>query len=134
MEDREWKRAPLSILHPPSSVLLLSNLRNPPYKIPMARLRDVAPVLRSFGTWAFLKRVWQQVNEDGIFVWASALAYSWLFACFPFLIFLMSLVPLLPLHAQKTAANVVDDVVHHTLPAKAVPIIMDNIDAVMNSP
>lgn len=100
----------------------------------MARLRDVAPVLESFGTWAFLKRVWQQVNEDGIFVWASALAYSWLFACFPFLIFLMSLVPLLPLHTQKTASNVVADVVHHTLPAKAVPIIMDNIDAVMNSP
>jgi len=48
----------------------------------MASLRDVIR-LRSYGTWAFFKRVWQQINETA-FRLASALAYSWLFSVFPF--------------------------------------------------
>ena len=62
----------------------------------MARLRDVPHVLRTVGPFAFAKRVWRQGSDDQLMTWAAALAYSWLFAVFPFFIFLMTLIPYLP--------------------------------------
>src|SRR3954467_7548459 len=67
----------------------------------MARIRDFRPVLLRVGVIGFARRVWQQCKEDNIFTWASALAYSWLFAIFPFFVFLLALVPLLP-DSRKT--------------------------------
>jgi membrane protein len=99
----------------------------------MARLKDVRPVLQAFGTWSFCKRVWQQINEDGIFVWASALAYSWLFAIFPFLIFMLTLVPYLPIHVQNSADRIVTGFVS-TMLGKAAPTINDNIEKVIREP
>ncbi|HEV2296151.1 MAG TPA: YihY/virulence factor BrkB family protein [Tepidisphaeraceae bacterium] len=61
----------------------------------MARLRDVPSVLRKCGLWIFLKRLYKEISEDNLMTWASALAYSWLFAIFPFFIFLLTLIPLL---------------------------------------
>ena len=52
----------------------------------MARLRDVPSVFRQIGIATFAKRVWQQINEDAVFTWGAALAYSWMFAIFPFLV------------------------------------------------
>src|SRR5438270_6190772 len=63
---------------------------------PMARLSDVPRVIRSVGLIAFCRRVWDEVSKDNLFTWASALAYSWLFAIFPFFIFLLALIPHLP--------------------------------------
>src|SRR5580704_11685119 len=99
----------------------------------MASLRDVIPVMRSYGTWAFLKRVWQQINEDGIFVWASALAYSWLFSIFPFLILLLSLTPYLPESAKESAHNAISGFITSML-GKAAHTINDNVDSVMQQP
>ncbi|HEY1921973.1 MAG TPA: YihY/virulence factor BrkB family protein [Tepidisphaeraceae bacterium] len=99
----------------------------------MASLRDVVPVLRSFGTWAFLKRIWQQISEDGIFVWASALAYSWLFSVFPFLILLLSLVPYLPLSTKESAHRVIAGFITSML-GSAAYTLNDNIDSVMLQP
>ncbi len=62
----------------------------------MARLRDIGHVWKNVGPWTFLKRVYNQMWNDNLLVWAAALAYSWLFALFPFLIFCISLLPLLP--------------------------------------
>lgn len=62
----------------------------------MSRMRDIPHVVRHIGPWTFLKRVYHQMWEDNLLVWAAALAYSWLFALFPFLIFCLSLIPLLP--------------------------------------
>jgi membrane protein len=69
----------------------------------MARLRDIPHVLQTVGPIAFARRVWKQGSDDQLMTWASALAYSWLFAVFPFFIFLMTLVPYLPV---VTKANV----------------------------
>jgi membrane protein len=99
----------------------------------MASLRDVVPVLRSYGTWAFTKRIWQQISEDGIFVWASALAYSWLFSIFPFLILLLSLVPYLPNSAKESAHRVITDFITSML-GNAAHTINDNVDSVMHQP
>lgn len=62
----------------------------------MSRMRDIPHVVRHIGPWTFLKRLYHQTWEDNLLVWAAALAYSWLFALFPFLIFCLSLIPLLP--------------------------------------
>jgi membrane protein len=97
----------------------------------MATLGDVRPVLRSYGIWAFLRRLWQQISEDDIFVWASALAYSWLFSIFPFLILLLSLVPYLPDNAKKSARNAISGLITEML-GKEAHTINDNIDTVMH--
>ena len=62
----------------------------------MARLRDVPAVLRAVGPWTFVKTVYREIGEDNLFTWGAAMAYSWLFAVFPFFIFLVTLVPYLP--------------------------------------
>lgn len=59
-------------------------------------MRDIPHVFSHIGPWTFLKRLYHQMWEDNLLVWAAALAYSWLFALFPFLIFCLSLIPLLP--------------------------------------
>jgi membrane protein len=97
----------------------------------MATLGDVRPVLRSYGTWAFLRRLWQQSNEDDIFVWASALAYSWLFSVFPFLILLLSLVPYLPQKAKGSAYNAVSRLITEML-GKEAHTVNDNLAGVMH--
>src|SRR5688572_6543418 len=61
----------------------------------MARLRDVPVVIRSVGAWAFVKRIVHEILDDNLFTLAGGLAYAWLFAIFPFLVFLMNLFPLL---------------------------------------
>ncbi len=97
----------------------------------MATLGDIPPVLRSFGPWAFFRRLWQQIGEDEIFVWASALAYSWLFSIFPFLILVLSLVPYLPDEAKKSARKAISGFISEML-GKEAHTINDNIDSVMH--
>jgi membrane protein len=60
----------------------------------MARLSDVPMVLHAAGPMAFLKRIVREIVDDNLFTLAGGLAYSWLFAIFPFLVFLMNLFPL----------------------------------------
>ena len=62
----------------------------------MARLKDISHVWTRIGPWTFAKRVYSQMMRDNLLVWSAALAYSWLLAVFPFLIFCLSLLPLLP--------------------------------------
>lgn len=61
----------------------------------MARLRDIPVVLRTVGPLVFLKRIVREILDDNLFTLAGGLAYAWLFAIFPFCIFLMNLFPLI---------------------------------------
>ena len=96
----------------------------------MARLRDVPKVVRSIGLFAFVKRVWFQIDEDNLFTWAAALAYSWMFAVFPFLLFLLSLLPYLPLELRSKAEDGIKEYLHNlpTLPHEAADTIWNNIE------
>src|SRR5262245_46369326 len=85
----------------------------------MARLRDFALVSRRIGFFAYLKRVWQQCDEDGVFTWGSALAYAWLFAIFPFIVFLLTLVPYLPLGGKAWLEENTEPVLEKALPTSA---------------
>ena len=78
----------------------------------MARLRDIPHVVKTVGVWTFLKRVYTQTYEDNLLVWAAALAYSWLFAMFPFIIFCLSMVPFMPdtlKPSEQTLLNTLDE-------------------------
>jgi membrane protein len=74
----------------------------------MARLRDVPSVIRKCGPWSFLKRLNKEIAEDNLMTWASALAYSWLFAIFPFFIFLLTLIPLLKYEWRQEAKRQIE--------------------------
>src|SRR4051812_21289550 len=100
----------------------------------MARLRDVPQVLRTVGPIAFVKRVWTQGSEDQLMTWASALAYSWLFAAFPFFIFLMTFVPNLPERTMNTVRSELKDFIYQ-LPATAADPLWTNVETqVLNAP
>jgi membrane protein len=60
----------------------------------MARLSDVPKVLRAARPLPFLKRIVREIVDDNLLTLAGGLAYAWLFAIFPFLVFLMNLFPL----------------------------------------
>lgn len=98
----------------------------------MARLSDVPIALRSYGPFGFAKRVWEEVLDDNLFQWAAALAYAWLFAVFPFLIFLMTLLPYLPEEAKATAANEVKALVYDAFPPGAAETVWNNIEAAVD--
>ena len=94
----------------------------------MPRLADVPKVLKSVGPVAFAKRVFLEITKDNLFTWAAALAYSWLFAIFPFFIFLLALVPYLPGDTRRTARQQIHDFIFQRLPSEAAETIWKNID------
>jgi membrane protein len=100
----------------------------------MARLRDFPIAIRKVGVITFAKRVWAEMNEDNVFTWASALAYAWLFAIFPFLIFVLTLFPYLPQQFRRSADRLVHHAVHDALPAKSAETLSAEIDRVLNQP
>jgi membrane protein len=91
----------------------------------MARLRDFSPVVRRLGFIAYCKRVWQQCLEDGLFTWASALAYSWLFAIFPFFVFLLSLMPYIPNSGKEWVEHNLGGVLQKSLPMDAYKTVWE---------
>jgi membrane protein len=79
-------------------------------------MRDLKPVFERIGSLGLCKRVWQQCGEDNVFMWASALAYAWLFAIFPFFLMLLSLVPYLPVSAKDFLRTDSGPVLEKSLP------------------
>lgn len=99
----------------------------------MARLGDVVPLLKTVGTFHFAGRVWRQVCDDHLFTWAAAVAYAWLFALFPFLLFLLALVPHLPSRLRADAQQSVRHSLLRWLPQEAARTIRENIEGNVNS-
>ena len=100
----------------------------------MARLREVPGLIRSVGVFTFLKRVVQQTLDDDVLTWAAALAYSWLFAAFPFLIFLLSLVPLLPERFRDQASETVVSGVQQTLAGESANLVSGEVKRIVDQP
>jgi membrane protein len=100
----------------------------------MARLSDVRVVLRRVGVIAFTRRVWREVGDDHLFTWGAALAYSWLFAVFPFFIFLLTLLPYLPDRYISQAKPIIHDFLWTWLPEPSARIIWQNIEGILEHP
>ncbi|HEX8911079.1 MAG TPA: YihY/virulence factor BrkB family protein [Humisphaera sp.] len=71
----------------------------------MATIKDVPAAFKTLGTVGFLKKLWAEISEDGVFTWASALAYSWVFALFPLVLAIVTLAPYLPGQTKKEAID-----------------------------
>jgi membrane protein len=97
-------------------------------------LSDAPVVFRRVGVVAFARRVWREVEDDQLFTWGAALAYSWLFAVFPFLIFLLTLVPLLPQNVINEAYERIQVSLYEWLPANSAWTIWENIRRVLDGP
>jgi membrane protein len=97
----------------------------------MAQLRDVPKVLRSVGVIGFGKRVYHQMQEDQVLVWAAALAYSWLFAIFPFLIFLLTLTPYLPDRYTEPAVDQITEWVDQYFPTQVAQTVNAEVQRVV---
>jgi len=93
----------------------------------MARLKDVIPTIRAVGPIRFLLRIWTKIGTNNLLTWASALAYAWLFAIFPFFLFLMTLIPYLPAQWKHDSKDWICGVVYQ-LPKQGAWTIWSNIE------
>lgn len=66
----------------------------------MAHISDFIHAVKTIGPFGLIKRVIRETNEDNVFTNAAAMAYAWAFAVFPFMIFMLTLLPYLPANAQ----------------------------------
>jgi membrane protein len=100
----------------------------------MSRLGDVPRIILAVGPYTFVKRVLQQVLEDNVLTWAAALAYSWLFALFPFAIFLLSLLPLLPERFRNGADQFISKGIEQTLVGESASVVKAEINRILQQP
>lgn len=94
----------------------------PPFK---ERLRRWA-----FGTLSakgLAKRVWTEANEDDLFSIAAQLAYYFLFALFPLLLFLVTLIGFLPI---ENLFGEIAGFLQEILPQEALTLVQSNIEAI----
>ena len=92
----------------------------------MAELRDVPEILRRMGPLRFGKRVYLEIGDDNLYTWAAALAYSWLFAVFPFFLVLLTLIPVLPTQWRIDAKEQITNAVKQ-LPRDAQETILEYV-------
>lgn len=84
------------------------------------------PVIREVGIWTLIKRVVKETLDDHVFVYASALSYAWLFAFFPMLVFLISLLPYLPHDAREAGQNLIYEAIRRNFPPETATWILEN--------
>jgi membrane protein len=88
----------------------------------MPRLSDLPTAVRVKGWKTFLSDILGQIYEDNVLVWASALSYSWLLALFPFLIFLLTLLPFVPEDQKHRVVASIDNFLKQ-LPKEAADML-----------
>ncbi len=99
----------------------------------MARLRDLVFVIREYGAWSFFKRLYDEINEDNVFTNAAAMAYAWMFAIFPFMIVVMTLLPYVPDQYRAEAIKMTGSVLSDSLTPEASKTLMENMDKVTST-
>jgi membrane protein len=98
----------------------------------MARVQDVPKVVKSLGFMPLLKKVWGEVGKDDVFTWGSALAYAWIFAIFPFLIFLLTLAPYLPGNVKQQTTDAVTNLATSSIGGDTGKQVQQSITDVMS--
>lgn len=94
----------------------------------MAALGDVPRVLRSVGALGFTKRVVREIVDDNLFTLAGGLAYSWLFAVFPFLVFLMNVFPLFAVGREQETKEGMQVFLKAALPDPAAAMLWTHME------
>ncbi len=99
----------------------------------MARLRDIPRAVRKVGFFRLVLRIYKQTVEDNCFTLAAAMSYSWLFAIFPFFIFLLSLVPYIPAVHSDQADELINQFLVQ-LPPDAAAMVQSNLTDLKTNP
>ena len=99
----------------------------------MARLGDIPQLFRQVGPLKFIGRVKREVDADHVFAMAAALAYSWLFAIFPFMVFLLGLLPYLPERVKDRTKAEIRMMVYQSIPSdEAAGTIWNNVNDILS--
>lgn len=80
------------------------------------------------GARRFLRELWRSVNDDDLTNSAAALAYSLMLAIFPFAIFLLTLLPYLPVPDLQQS---IMDALARTMPPEAASLLTDTVRSVV---
>ncbi|TAK08070.1 MAG: YihY/virulence factor BrkB family protein [Candidatus Manganitrophaceae bacterium] len=75
--------------------------------------------------------LWTEMNEDDIFAIAAQLSYSSLFALFPFLLFLITLIGYLPI---SDLFNQIMSYLSEVMPPDALTLVQQNIESIVREP
>src|SRR4051794_13041516 len=78
----------------------------------MSTVKDFVHALRNVGPIKLGVRVGNEVVKDNVMTNAAAMAYAWVFAVFPLLIFFMTLVPYLPREFREKTPDYVADLMY----------------------
>lgn len=81
------------------------------------------------GAKRFFKELWTEINDDNITNGAASLAYFLMLSIFPGTIFLLSLLPYLPIPDLQKA---IMDLLQQALPAQAATLFTDTVNAVLS--
>ncbi|HYE18191.1 MAG TPA: YihY/virulence factor BrkB family protein [Tepidisphaeraceae bacterium] len=101
----------------------------------MASIKDVPVVVKKIGVMGLAKKTWAEVTKDDVFTWGSALAYAWIFAIFPFLIFTLTLAPYLPGDVKARAMTEINNAAMTGLgPGEGSQMLVNSINEVMTKP
>jgi membrane protein len=98
----------------------------------MASIKDVPKVFHKMGVMGFGKKLLAEINQDEVFTWGSALAYAWIFAIFPFLIFLLTLAPYLPGSAKQKVMDQVSHVSESSMGGQGGQALAKSVSEVMS--
>lgn len=98
----------------------------------MGAAADYLRAYREMGLGGLSRRVYDQVNEDGILTWAAALAYSWMFALFPLVIFLLTLLAFLPVNTDRMVQEV-NRMISGGLPGEASKLLTDQVPGILKA-
>jgi membrane protein len=100
----------------------------------MARLREVSFVVQKIGLVGFLKKIVHEINDDAVMTMGAAVAFYWLLAIFPFILFLAAIPSLLPVETQVNIKQTVHDWATTSLNANLAATINDNVNYALSQP
>jgi membrane protein len=97
-------------------------------------MTDFPRALRAAGPFKFFFALWRKIGKDNLFVLAAAVAYAWLLAIFPFLIFVLTLLSYIPDNKKIKARDQIGEAVDKIMAHDAAQTIMTNLDQLMHQP
>jgi membrane protein len=100
----------------------------------MARLTEVPAALRHTGVFSFIKRLIKEIVGDDVLTSAAAMAYSWIFAIFPFAIFLLAIVPLIPGLSHERVMAEVSKIAYDSLPKGSADTVYLHMEQLLKKP
>jgi membrane protein len=100
----------------------------------MAHLREFLPSVRALGIRKFVVVLIKEISKDQLTTQAAAVAYAWLFAVFPFLLFLLTLFAYIPEKQKINAHDFISSTVHHVMAKDAAETIITNLNQVLTQP